>query len=128
VKVEIYSCDISDTAKISETVNSIKSDFGVIDVLINNAGIWQKRMQLDEVEKDMIDPIIQTNLSGVIHMTHSVLPIMRELSEAAVINVISQSGVVAQDGQSVYTATKFGIRGFTDVLKKDLADTNIRIA
>lgn len=128
VKVEIYSCDISDTAKILETVNNIKSDFGVIDILINNAGIWQKRMQLDEVWKDMIDPIIQTNLSGVIHMTHSVLPIMRELSEAAVINIISQSWVVSQDGQSVYTATKFGIRGFTDVLKKDLADTNIRIA
>lgn len=85
-------------------------------------------MQLDEVEKNMIDPIIQTNLSGVIHMTHTVLPIMREVPEAAIINIISQSGVVSQDGQSIYTATKFGIRGFTDVLKKDLTGSHIRIA
>lgn len=85
-------------------------------------------MQLDEIETSMIDSVIQTNLTGVIHMTHSVLPILRESQEAAIINIISQSGVVSQDGQSVYTATKFGIRGFTDVLKKDLKGTQVRIA
>jgi len=127
-RVEVYPCDISEIVRIPKIIAQIKSDFWAIDILINNAGIWQKRMQLDEIEKDMIDPIIQTNLSGVIHMTHSVLPIMRELSEAAIINIVSQSGVVSQDGQSIYTATKFGVRGFTDVLKKDLADINIRIA
>lgn len=127
-KVEVYSCDISDTAKISDTVSKIESDFGSIDILINNAGIWQKMMQLDEVKKDMIDPIIQTNLSGVIHMTHSVLPILRNRPEAAILNVVSQSWVVAQGGQSIYTATKFGIRWFTDVLKWDLKESNVRVA
>jgi short-subunit dehydrogenase len=91
LKVNIYACDISDTGKISEQVAKINSDLGGVDILINNAGIWQKMMQLDEIEKEMIDPIIATNLSGVIHMTHSILPILRERSEAAIINVVSQS-------------------------------------
>lgn len=127
-KVEVYNCDISHTAQISATIENINSDFWAIDVLINNAGIWQKMMQLDGVEKDMIDPIIQTNLSGVIHMTHAALPYMREQDEAAIINVSSKSGVTFQGGQSIYTATKHWVRGFTDVLKEDLKETNIRVA
>ena len=126
-KVKVYSCDISDTAKITDTVSQINSDFGEVDVLINNAGIWQKMMQFDEVEADTIDPIIATNLSGVIHLTHSVLPILRTRPEAAILNIVSQSGVTAQAGQAIYTATKYGVRGFTDVLKTDLKGSNIRI-
>lgn len=127
-QVEIYSCDICNTRAINTTVSAINKDFGWIDILINNAGIWQKMMQLDEIETSTIDSVIQTNLTGVIHMTHQVLPLLRQTKESAIINIISQSGVVSQDGQSVYTATKFGIRGFTDVLKKDLKGTQVRVA
>ena len=127
-RVEVYSCDISDTAKITETVSQIHSDFWGIDVLINNAGIWQKMMQLDDIEKEKIDPIIATNLSGVIHLTHAVLPLLRTRPEAAILNIVSQSGVTAQAGQAIYTATKYGVRGFTDVLKVDLKGSNVRIA
>ena len=127
-KALVYPLDISDTSLISQTVSQIESDFWGIDILINNAGIWQKMMQLDEVKKDMIDPIIAINLSWVIHMTHSVLSILRNRPEAAIVNIVSQSWVVAQGGQSIYTATKFWIRGFTDVLKWDLKWSNVRVA
>lgn len=127
-EVRIYPTDLSITSDISEKVSQIESDFWAIDVLINNAGIWQKMMQLDEVSADKIDPIIATNLSAVVHLTHSILPILRKQEEAIILNVVSQSGVVAQGGQSIYTATKFGIRGFTDVLKWDLKESNVRVA
>lgn len=127
-QVKIYPTDLSQTSDISAKVSQIEADFGAIDVLINNAGIWQKMMQLDELEADKIDPIIATNLSAVIHLTHSVLPILRKQEEGVILNVVSQSGVVAQAGQTVYTATKFGIRGFTDVLKGDLKESNVRVA
>jgi NADP-dependent 3-hydroxy acid dehydrogenase YdfG len=64
-------------------------------------------MQLDEVESDTIDNVIGTNLTGLIHMTHLVLPVLRSREEAAILNISSQSGIQAQDGQSVYTATKY---------------------
>ena len=127
-QVRVYPMDLSQTADISEKISQIESDFGSIDVLINNAGIWQKMMQLDELAADKIDPIIATNLSAVIHLTHSALPILRKQKEGVILNVVSQSGVVAQAGQTVYTATKFGIRGFTDVLKGDLKESNVRVA
>ena len=56
------------------------------------------------------------------------MPGLRARGEAAVLNVISKSGVVAQAGQSVYTATKYGMRGFTDVLKTDEAETGVRVS
>lgn len=122
--VAAHQIDLSDTSKISKLVN----EMGEIDILINNAGIWQKMMQLDEVPAEKIDPIIATNLSSVIHLTHSMLPILRRQEEWIILNIVSQSGVVAQAGQSVYTATKYGVRGFTDTLKADLKGSNVRVA
>jgi len=127
-EVKAYKCDISHTSQLWELTRQIHQDFWAIDGLINNAGIWQKMMQLDEVSSEHIDPIIATNLSWVVHLTHSVLPILRQQSEAVILNIVSQSWVVAQWWQSIYTATKFGVRGFTDVLKWDLKWSNVRIA
>jgi len=127
-EVRVYPTDLSETEKLSGLVDKIVADFGHIDILINNAGIWQKMMQLDEIEASKIDPIIATNLSAVVHLTHSILPHLRQRPEAAILNIVSQSWVVAQGGQSIYTATKYGVRGFTDVLKWDLKESNVRVA
>jgi len=127
-EVQVYPTDLSETDQLADLIDKIVSDFGQVDVLVNNAGIWQKMMQLDEVEASKIDPIIATNLSAVVHLTHSILPHLRTRPEAAILNVVSQSGVVAQGGQSIYTATKYGVRGFTDVLKWDLKESNVRVA
>jgi short-subunit dehydrogenase len=127
-KVITYVCDISQTDLVAWTVEKIITDFETVDVLINNAGIWQKLMQLDELPVDIIDEVIRTNLLAVIHMTRLLLPVLRMKQEAAIINIISKSGVVAQAWQCVYTASKYGVRWFTEVLKTDLKDTNIKVA
>jgi len=90
-EVKIYPTDLSQTDVLSGLAEKITSDFGKIDVLINNAGIWQKMMQLDEIEASRIDPIIATNLSAVVHLTHSILPHLRTRPEAAILNIVSQS-------------------------------------
>jgi len=123
-----YSCDISILEKLETTLETVVADYGVVDVLINNAGIWQKMMPIDEVTGEQADAIIMTNMSAVIHSTRVLLPYLRKQDEAAIINVSSKSGVTFQGGQSVYTATKHGVRGFTDVLKEDLKETNVRVA
>jgi NADP-dependent 3-hydroxy acid dehydrogenase YdfG len=61
-------------------------------------------------------------------LTRHMLPVLRAQDEGIVLNIASKSGVVAQAGQSVYTATKYGVRGFTDVLKQDEAGTGVRVA
>ncbi|MDD3661776.1 MAG: SDR family NAD(P)-dependent oxidoreductase [Candidatus Dojkabacteria bacterium] len=128
VDVRTYACDIRQTDKLEATIKTIISDFGAVDILINNAGIWQKLMSVDEIPKEVVDDVIGTNLSALIHITRLLLPTLRTRDEAAIINVTSKSGVLAQEGQSVYTASKYGVRGFTEVLKLDLKDTNVKVA
>ena len=127
-KVEIYLCDICETRRLKSTIEKIASDFKQINILVNNAGIWQKMMPVEKIKEKVVDDVIQINLTALIHATRLVLPYLKKQKEAAIINVISKSGVVAQEGQSVYTASKYGAHGFTEVLKADLKGSNVRVA
>ncbi|NUH66445.1 SDR family oxidoreductase [Sulfitobacter sp. S0837] len=121
------TCDLQDPAAIAEVASQVLESFGGLDILINNAGIWHKAGPLDTIAPEMLQATVQTNLTGLMQMTQAVLPALRENDEAIVLNVVSKSGVVAQAGQSVYTATKYGVRGFTEVLKADEAETGVRV-
>ncbi|CAN0492276.1 unnamed protein product, partial [Hapterophycus canaliculatus] len=121
-------CDMQNIAQITATVARIIADFGGIDILINNAGIWHKAGPLDTIAPDMLEATVQTNLTGLMQITQAALPAIREAEQGAVLNVVSKSGVVAQAGQSVYSATKYGVRGFTDVLKEDEIGNGVRVA
>lgn len=127
-KVVSYPCDVQDTEQIKTTIRKINVDFGRVDILLNIAGIWQKLNLLEDVPESEIDSVIKTDLIGMIHITRLVLPILKQQKEAIIINDSSKSGVTAQPGQSVYSAAKWGVRGFTEVLKEDLKDTNVRVA
>ena len=126
--VKIYSCNIRNTNNLETTIKSIISDFETVDILINNAGIWQKKMQIDQISQDTIEAVIETNLSALIHTSRLLIPTLGTRDSAAIINVVSKSGVVAENLQSAYTASKYGARGFTEVLKVDLKDSNIKVA
>ncbi|MBI5356007.1 SDR family oxidoreductase [Candidatus Collierbacteria bacterium] len=128
LKVKIYPCDIRITQDLSNIVKKIIKDFRNVHILINVAGIWQKMMAVEEIDEKVVDDVIDTNLTALIHCTRLVLPILKKQAEAAIINVSSKSGVTAQAGQSVYSASKWGVRGFTEVLKADLKNTPVRVA
>lgn len=127
-KTQIYPCDIRNTKQLTQTIKTITKDFKQINILINCAGIWQKMMPIEKVNPKTIDDVIQTNLTALIHTTNIVLPHLQKQKEAAIINVSSKSGFTAQAGQSVYAASKWGVRGFTETLKTDLKGSNIRVA
>lgn len=123
-----YPCDLRKTDRLNKTVKDIIKDFGYVDILVNNAGVWQKMGPVEEISEAVVDNVIQTNLLAVIHSCRLFLPHLKKKKEAAIINISSKSGVMAQDGQSVYTASKYGVRGFTNVLKKDLKGTGVKVA
>lgn len=128
-KSQTYVCDVQDLSAIKVTAQQIISDFGSDLIgLVNNAGIWQKKAQLDQIPDAEIHSVIQTDLLGVINFTKALLPHFRTISEAGIINISSRSGVTTQSGQAVYTAAKWGVKGITQVLKEDLVDTNIHVA
>lgn len=127
-EVKIYPCDIRKSSHIEEIIKSVNTDFWYIDILVNNAGIRQKLMPVDQLSEAEVVDVINTNLLWVIHTTRLALPVLRSRPEAIILNIVSKSGILAQEWQSVYTASKYGVRGFTEVLKADLKWTAIKVA
>jgi NAD(P)-dependent dehydrogenase (short-subunit alcohol dehydrogenase family) len=121
------ACDIQNPDAISGAVEQVTAAFGGLDILINNAGIWHKTGPLDEIPPQLLQATVQTNLTGLMQITQAAIPALRANEEGIILNVVSKSGVVAQAGQSVYTATKYGVRGFTEVLKADEENTGVRV-
>lgn len=128
-KSQTYVCDVQDVSAIHTTAQQIISDFGSDLIgLVNNAGIWHKLNPLENILDEDITSVVQTNLLGVIRFTKELLPHLKSQNESAIINISSRSGLLAHAGQTVYAATKWGVRGFTGVLKEDLKDSNIHVA
>lgn len=105
-----YAVDFMDTETLESSAEAIVADFGGVDVLINNAGVWHKAGPLDTISAEMLITTVQTNLTALMQLTRHMLPSLRTRGEAAVLNIASKSGVAAQAGQSVYSATKYGVR------------------
>lgn len=121
-KLETIECDLTDHESIIALENKIK-DF---EVLVNNAGII-KYGKLEDHTSDVINRIIQTNLTALIQLSEFVLPTMKSKNSGAIVNISSTSGMFGRANETVYVASKWGVRGFTEGLKQELAGTHIRV-
>ncbi len=118
-----YIADVSNLKQIQ----SVAEDLNEVDVLINNAGIWIEGQVADNTEEE-ISRAIDINLKGVIYTTKAFLPLLKKPTESHILNISSTSGLKGRDNQAVYVATKFGVTGFTESLKVDLASSNIKVS
>jgi short-subunit dehydrogenase len=124
-KTKIYAFDITDNSARNQALDNVLNSCN-LDVVINNAGIWHKTGDITTLTEEKIYEVINTNLVAQILLTRKVLPSIID-RDTAIINIISKSGIVAQKGQGVYTASKYGMKGFTDVLREDTKDSPIHI-
>jgi NAD(P)-dependent dehydrogenase (short-subunit alcohol dehydrogenase family) len=116
------STDITDAAQVAQLVEQTIERFGRVDVLVNNAGIGHLRPFFKE-PVEYIDQVIDVNLRGAILMTRAVLPGMLEQHHGAIISVASAAGHVALN--PLYSGTKFGVRGFSLSLHRELSRSGI---
>ncbi|HHA18409.1 MAG TPA: SDR family oxidoreductase [Methylophaga sp.] len=98
-----------------------------IDILVNNAGIGQFSL-FQNMDSDHIAAIININLTSTILLTQQLLPILSSRPEGYIVNVGSIFGSIGYPGSSIYCASKFGIRGFTEALRRELMDSNISVS
>lgn len=117
--------DVTNEKSVKECVEKIKKEFGKLDILVNNAGVLNSNELLRQNIHD-IENQINTNLLGLIKMTKTVLPFIQEQKESVIINIASAAGKQAYGDLSVYCATKFGVRGFSQALAQELPK-NIRV-
>ena len=120
--------DISRWVEIDLMVRTIIEIYGRVDILYNNAGFggldWLERL---EPERD-IESQINVNLTGMILVTRAVLPHMLARRTGHIINMSSIAGWVAAPSYTVYAATKFGVRGFTTALRREVAPFGIQVS
>ena len=118
----------SDASKIEECENLVEkviTDFGNIDVLINNAGITKDNLLMRMTEEDF-DSVIRINLNSVFNMTKACQRIFLKNRAGSIINMSSVVGVKGNAGQSNYAASKSGIIGFSKSIALELGSRNIR--
>ena len=123
----IVPTDVTNRADIHYMVQSTIDRWGRIDVLLNDAGISYDEPLVD-LEPDKIRNEVQVNLIALIECTQAVLPVMLEQKSGHIINVASIEGLIATPGSSVYCATKFGVFGFSDSLRRQLRGSGIHVS
>ncbi|MCA0971816.1 SDR family oxidoreductase [Halobacillus litoralis] len=116
---EVLICDVTEPASITEALRQIDQ----IDVLINNAGIGLFG-SLQELAVEDVEDTLNTNIKGTILMTQSAYPKLKE-SKGRVLNIISTAGLRGKNHESVYCASKFAVRGFTESLHKEWENEEI---
>lgn len=126
VKVKGYASNAADFDDTHKVVEQIKEDFGVIDILINNAGITRDglMMRMSEQQWDMV---INVNLKSAFNFTHAITPIMMRQRSGSIINMSSVVGVSGNAGQANYSASKAGMIGLTKSMAKEIGSRNIRV-
>lgn len=123
--VAVY-CDVSSLESVQEAVKESLSQYGTIDVLVNNAG-WDKVGPFLDNDPAIWKRLININLMGHIHTCKEILPVMINQGSGKVINISSDSGRVGSSGEAVYSAAKGGVIAFTKTIAREMARNTINV-
>ena len=121
-----YPCDVASYDSAAQCVAQVTAELGVIDVLVNNAGITRD-MTFKKMSKADWDAVIHTNLDSVFNMTKQVMDGMMERGWGRVINVSSVNASKGAFGQTNYSAAKAGMHGFTKALALEVARRGVTV-
>lgn len=125
VKAKAYQSNAADFGAAQQLIDDILTDFGQIDVLVNNAGITKDNLLMRMGEEDF-DKVIEVNLKSVFNMTKAVQRTMLKHRQGSIINMSSVVGLKGNAGQANYAASKAGIIGFSKSVALELGSRNIR--
>jgi 3-hydroxybutyrate dehydrogenase len=126
VRVAYHGADMSKPAEIAELMQFAQTEFGGVDVLVNNAGI-QHVAAVEDFPPERWDAIIAINLSSAFHTTRLAMPGMKAKGWGRIINIASAHGLVASAQKTAYVAAKHGIVGLTKSVALECATTGVTV-
>jgi NAD(P)-dependent dehydrogenase (short-subunit alcohol dehydrogenase family) len=125
IEVLTAACDVRDAASIAKLISAVKTRFGQLDILINNAGIAHQSANVDQLGVKAWKDVIDTNLTGTFLITRAALPLMK--SGSAIVNNLSIAAKRVFPGSSAYNASKHGGLGLTNTVREELRPRGIRV-
>ena len=126
VGLSTHVVDMGNMEQIESLPDEVVAHHGAVDLVFNNAGVTMGSTFEGMSEEDW-DWVMNINLNGVVKASRVFLPLLKDRPEAALVNTSSIFGMIAVGGQSVYHATKFGVRGFTESLVKEFKGTSLQV-
>lgn len=126
-KVKCIVGDVSDEEFVKSSVGEAISEFGGVDVLVNNAALWRDRSPFVETPSSVWKKFFDINVMGSVYFCQAALPAMITQNSGRIINVASVAGVYGNAKMAHYSATKGAIIAFTKALAKEVARNNILV-
>ncbi|WP_044211702.1 oxidoreductase [Flammeovirga sp. OC4] len=119
--------DITNTSKVTEAVDFVLSQFGKVDVLVNNAGVGFVGA-IEETSLEETREVVEANFFGALHLTQLVLPSMRKVQKGHIVQISSHGGIKAFAGFGIYNASKFALEGFSEALAQEVLPFGIKVS
>jgi NAD(P)-dependent dehydrogenase (short-subunit alcohol dehydrogenase family) len=124
--IQIKQLDVTDDESVTNAIQTISSEAGQIDVLVNNAG-YGLNGAFEDLAMDEIKAQYETNVFGLIRTTQAVLPIMRRQKSGTIVNISSGAGRFGFPSGSAYVSTKFAVEGLSESMSYELESFGIRV-
>lgn len=127
VSVHTFKLDVRNSEEIKTVAEKVLTTIGTPDVLVNNAGLARGLEPYGETNTEDILQMIDTNIKGLFLMTRALLPSMVKRNKGHIVNLGSTAGLYAYAGAAVYCATKAAVKTFSDGVRIDVIDTDIKV-
>ncbi|MCL4547515.1 MAG: SDR family NAD(P)-dependent oxidoreductase [Bacteroidetes bacterium] len=128
VKVHTIKLDVQNKTEVDNSIKSLPEEFKKIDILVNNAGLGIGLDKFYDDNPEGWEAMIDTNVKGLLYVTHAVVKGMVERESGHIINIGSLAGHEAYPKGAVYCATKFAVDAITKSLRMDLVEKHIRVS
>ncbi len=123
----MMGCDVSDVEQVHGMIEKILTDFGRVDILINNAGIGMRK-PFAETSLSIIEEIMRINYFGAVYCTHELLPSMIARGDGHIVNISSVAGKIGTLNMAAYCASKFAMNGWSESLYHELKPFGVSVS
>ncbi len=127
-KISLHVLNVADTEAVAALPGAVILAHGHVDAIINNAGIIQPFVRVNELSFEAIHKVMDVNFFGLLAMTKAFLPFLLKRPDAHIVNVSSMGGFLPVPGQSVYGASKAAVKLLTEGLYAELRQTNVCVS
>lgn len=125
--LKTFVVNITDKTAVEKLLNDAIAAFGFVDGIINNAGIIQPFVKVNELNYETIERVMNINFYGTLYMIKTFLPHLLTRTEAHIVNISSMGGFLPVPGQTIYGASKAAVKLLTEGLHSELATTNVKV-